>query len=196
MIPLSNYAIFLASRRFLTGRVVPLATALFVTIPLANYLLLLVSRYFSLDMQSQLDSAIKLEDKDYIDVLMKLKIDPLPSLLTLLKEEEIVSFVEETKLYHKKNLDKLLQKIISKLGQQSIEYVEPQTHLLKGSPQTEIPAFSRKIKADLVVMGTVARSGIPGFFMGNTAETILSSIHCSVLAIKPTGFVTPVTLED
>jgi len=32
--------------------------------------------------------------------------------------------------------------------------------------------------------------------MGNTAETILNQIDCSVLAIKPPGFVTPVTLED
>jgi universal stress protein E len=45
-----------------------------------------------------------------------------------------------------------------------------------------------------VVMGTVARTGVPGFIMGNTAETILSQIDCSVLAIKPPGFTTPVTL--
>ncbi len=46
-----------------------------------------------------------------------------------------------------------------------------------------------------VVMGAVARTGIPGFIMGNTAETILNQIGCSVLAVKPPGFVTPVTLE-
>jgi nucleotide-binding universal stress UspA family protein len=45
-------------------------------------------------------------------------------------------------------------------------------------------------------MGTVARTGIPGFIMGNTAETILNQIDASVLAIKPPGFGTPVTLDD
>jgi nucleotide-binding universal stress UspA family protein len=45
-------------------------------------------------------------------------------------------------------------------------------------------------------MGTVARTGVRGFIMGNTAETILEQIVCSVLAIKPPGFVTPVTLEE
>jgi nucleotide-binding universal stress UspA family protein len=45
-------------------------------------------------------------------------------------------------------------------------------------------------------MGTVARSGIPGLIMGNTAEAILTELECSVLAIKPPGFVTPVTLLD
>jgi len=40
-------------------------------------------------------------------------------------------------------------------------------------------------------MGTVGRSGIKGFFMGNTAEKILNNINCSVLAIKPHGWKTP-----
>ncbi|MGB5166857.1 MAG: universal stress protein, partial [Acidimicrobiia bacterium] len=28
--------------------------------------------------------------------------------------------------------------------------------------------------------------------IGNTAETILRSVRCSVLAVKPEGFITPV----
>jgi universal stress protein E len=45
------------------------------------------------------------------------------------------------------------------------------------------------------VMGTLGRTGIPGFFIGNTAEEILQTTHASVLAIKPTGFVSPVETE-
>ena len=45
------------------------------------------------------------------------------------------------------------------------------------------------------VAGTVARTGIPGLIMGNTAEAILEQLDCSVLAIKPPGFVTPVSLQ-
>ena len=52
------------------------------------------------------------------------------------------------------------------------------------------------MKIDLIVMGTVARTGIPGLIIGNTAESTLSQIHCSVLAVTPPGFVTPVTLEE
>ena len=48
---------------------------------------------------------------------------------------------------------------------------------------------------DLVVMGTVSRTGIPGLLIGDTAEVILNNLECSVLAVKPTGFVTPVTLD-
>ena len=46
-----------------------------------------------------------------------------------------------------------------------------------------------------IVMGTVCRTGIPGFFIGNTAEYVLSRVHCSVLTMKPAGFVSPVTLD-
>lgn len=44
-------------------------------------------------------------------------------------------------------------------------------------------------------MGTFARIGIAGFFIGNTAEAILEQLQCSVLAVKPPGFVSPVSLE-
>jgi nucleotide-binding universal stress UspA family protein len=44
-------------------------------------------------------------------------------------------------------------------------------------------------------MGTVAHSGVGGLFIGNTAEAILEPIECSVLAVKPEGFETPVSSE-
>lgn len=51
-------------------------------------------------------------------------------------------------------------------------------------------------KIDLLVMGTVCRTGVAGFFIGNTAEKVLSELSCSVLTVKPEGFVSPVTLDD
>jgi nucleotide-binding universal stress UspA family protein len=48
---------------------------------------------------------------------------------------------------------------------------------------------------ELVVMGTVARAGIAGFLIGNTAERVLGKLPCSVLA-KPDGFVCPVSLDS
>jgi len=111
-------------------------------------------------------------------------------------EDEVVAYVEEVRQHYKQNLNVLMDKIIGNLGQKTLEHIKPQIHQLKGSPQSKIPAFAEEIKADLVIMGTVARTGVPGFFMGNTSETILNKLNCSVLAIKPPGFETPVTLED
>ena len=111
-------------------------------------------------------------------------------------EKEVNTYVEEVKQQHSQNLNTLISETIGKLGQDTLEYLKPKKHLLKGYPRNTIPEFTGKIKADLVVMGTVARIGLPGFFMGNMAEDILSQLDCSVLAIKPPGFVTPVTLVE
>ena len=110
-------------------------------------------------------------------------------------EGEIIKYVDETRRQCNQKLNLLMDEVIGKLGRDTFDYIEPKTHLLKGSPRKNVPEFSEKIKADLVVMGTVARTGIPDFFMGNTAESILNQLNCSVLAIKPSGFKTPVTLE-
>ncbi|MCG8547590.1 MAG: universal stress protein [Alphaproteobacteria bacterium] len=77
-----------------------------------------------------------------------------------------------------------------------IENRRRQLHLVKGDARKVIPEIARKKRVELIVMGTVARTGISGLFIGNTAEAILSQIDCSVLAVKPDGFETPVTLED
>lgn len=110
-------------------------------------------------------------------------------------EEDIINYIEQVKRQHKANLDTLVNKITDNMKQEALDYLKPQTHLVKGSARKEIPELAKRIEADLVVMGTVARTGIPGFIMGNTAETILNQIDCSILAIKPPGFKTPVTLE-
>lgn len=109
--------------------------------------------------------------------------------------EGIIAYTEEIRQKNEQNLNRLMDEMINKLGQDSLKFLILQKHLLKGSPRNVIPAFSKEIKADLVVMGTVARTGVSGFFMGNTAETILNQLDCSVLAIKPNGFKSPITLQ-
>ncbi len=61
-----------------------------------------------------------------------------------------------------------------------------------GTPWREIVRLARNLKVDLVVMGTVGRSGIPGLLLGNTAEKVLSLCESSILSIKPAGFVSPI----
>jgi nucleotide-binding universal stress UspA family protein len=76
------------------------------------------------------------------------------------------------------------------------EYVHPDVrrhlHLLKGDPRRIVPGLVGRHRIDLLVMGTVGRTGVPGFLIGNTAENILADITCAVLAVKPKGFRTPV----
>ena len=65
-------------------------------------------------------------------------------------------------------------------------------HLIKGEAGRVIPEVAAKNEADLIVMGTLSRSGVAGFFIGNSAEKIIHNVDCSVLTVKPDGFVTPV----
>ena len=67
-----------------------------------------------------------------------------------------------------------------------------ETNLLKGEPDHVIPAFAQENDVDLIVMGTVARSGFSGMVIGNTVERILNDVKCSVLAVKPDSFVSPI----
>ncbi|MFT5407226.1 MAG: universal stress protein E [Verrucomicrobiales bacterium] len=63
---------------------------------------------------------------------------------------------------------------------------------IKGNPADVILRKAVEDGVDLIVMGTVARTGIQGLFIGNTAESILTQVECSVLTLKPEGFVIPV----
>jgi nucleotide-binding universal stress UspA family protein len=113
-------------------------------------------------------------------------------------EEDMVANSEQERRQNQWLLDDFLNslKIDNHALRDALNYLHPKTHVLEGSARKEIPILAKQLGVDCIVMGTVARTGIPGFIMGNTAETILAQIDCSVLAIKPQGFETPVTLED
>lgn len=91
-------------------------------------------------------------------------------------------------------MNTLLDTLKSTIGDKSYQYLSPTQHIIQGIASQEIPRIASEIQADLVVMGTVARTGIAGVIIGNTAETILYQLKCSVLAIKPKGFISPVSL--
>jgi universal stress protein E len=64
--------------------------------------------------------------------------------------------------------------------------------LVCGAPSTAIQEVVERREADLLVMGTVSRSGIAGLLLGNTAERLLDRVQCPLLTIKPRDFVSPV----
>ncbi len=67
-----------------------------------------------------------------------------------------------------------------------------QIHLDKGPPEEVVRRVVEKSRINLLIMGTLARTGIPGVLIGNTAERILDEVKCSVIAVKPPGFVSPI----
>jgi len=120
----------------------------------------------------------------------------LRSGLVQVSEAKLHAYLEDVYRQHLQWLNGLMDDLSSWMGQDALDYLKPRLHLLKGDAKDEIQRLAGELQADLIVMGTLARAGIPGFIMGNTAEAILNHIDCSVLAVKPGGFVTPVTLEE
>ncbi|HEY9037096.1 MAG TPA: universal stress protein [Pseudomonadales bacterium] len=57
-------------------------------------------------------------------------------------------------------------------------------HLVKGAPKNIIPKHAELLKADVVVIGTAARSGAKGVLIGNTAEKILDTLSADVLSVN------------
>ncbi|PTN11207.1 universal stress protein [Nitrosomonas aestuarii] len=111
-------------------------------------------------------------------------------------DEKIAIYVDQVRKQHQQNMNTLVLETTNRLGKDAMDYLKPRIHLVKGAARKVVPTLARQIETDLIIMGTVARTGIPGFIMGNTAEEILNQIDCSVLAVKPPGFATPITLMD
>jgi nucleotide-binding universal stress UspA family protein len=105
-----------------------------------------------------------------------------------------INFTQSVHAHHKRKIEGLTRELRQHIGDEAYAYLSPRVHMPRGRAETEVPALARKLNADLVVMGTVARTGIPGLIIGNTAEAVLDQLERSVLAIKPPGFVSPVTL--
>ncbi|MCJ8168046.1 universal stress protein [Atopomonas sediminilitoris] len=62
---------------------------------------------------------------------------------------------------------------------------EGQLHLAEGPADALIPKIAHDLGASVTVMGTVARSGIAGALIGNTAEVVLDALETDILVLKP-----------
>ena len=105
-----------------------------------------------------------------------------------LPTSEAARMADETRDLHERWLAALLAEDVR-------DDLAHQVHLLRGSPRKLIPEVAKAEAIDLIVMGTLCRTGVSGFLIGNTAESVLRRVDCSVLAIKPEGYVTPVRLN-
>lgn len=97
-------------------------------------------------------------------------------------EFDVTQYTEELQNHH--------QHKMRELGRQHNIPVAQQ-HISQGLPEQVIPDFSSKLDAELVVIGTIGRTGITAALLGNTAEHVLEQLDCDVLAIKPQDFVSP-----
>lgn len=65
------------------------------------------------------------------------------------------------------------------------------THVVEGLPEDVIDNLSSELDAELVILGTIGRTGISAALIGNTAEHVIDRLNCDVLALKPVGYSSP-----
>jgi universal stress protein E len=63
---------------------------------------------------------------------------------------------------------------------------------VREAPENGLPRLAKKMRADVVIMGAVSRTGLKRLFIGNTAERVIDAIDADVLIVKPRGFRTAV----
>jgi nucleotide-binding universal stress UspA family protein len=55
--------------------------------------------------------------------------------------------------------------------------------ILTGNPEDAIPEAAQSNEADLVVMGTHGRTGVPRMFLGSVASRVIATAPCPVLTV-------------
>lgn len=58
-------------------------------------------------------------------------------------------------------------------------------HVCEGLPEDVIPKVAEELDAELVVIGSIGRTGISAALLGNTAEHVIDQLNCDVLALRP-----------
>ncbi len=88
--------------------------------------------------------------------------------------------------------EKAFQQRIMTEGKEATEYVENagraanvevESIVLRGSPAEEIIGFAERNDIDLIVMGTLGRTGITRFMLGSVAEKVVRYSNKSVLVV-------------
>jgi Universal stress protein UspA and related nucleotide-binding proteins len=62
--------------------------------------------------------------------------------------------------------------------------VEVESVILEGNPANEIVDFAEKSDIDLIVMGTLGRTGIQRFLLGSVAENVVRHSKKAVLVVR------------
>ncbi|MBS7660382.1 universal stress protein [Pseudomonas lalucatii] len=76
-----------------------------------------------------------------------------------------------------------------KAFQAEYEIADECLHIAEGPADALIPQMARTLNAAVTVIGTVARTGLSGVLIGNTAEVILDSLESDILVLKPADII-------
>lgn len=88
--------------------------------------------------------------------------------------------------------EQLADQLARVAGGKTASNVELHTVVRESIADTAILEFIEHHQIDLLLMGTMARGGLEGVSIGNTAERLVRHVPCSMLAVKPADFKSPI----
>ena len=140
----------------------------------------------SLDLTSDLPTKRKLNDKVLADG--KALAEALGVELEIITAIEVPTLLADLDLVdpytYAKQVKESMQPYLSKLAADH-DIPEKSFHCKRGPVERVITSHAAKIRAQIVVMGTVGRKGVKARLLGNTAERVLRHLKTDVVAIKP-----------
>lgn len=92
-------------------------------------------------------------------------------------KSDFEEMVERNRVCHEEAYERVLCEF-------DLHVTDARVHLLRGAATQVIPSFCETQQMDLLVCGTVARSGLSGLMIGNTANRMLTKVPCSILALR------------
>ena len=106
--------------------------------------------------------------------------------------EDMISKIPEGSSLRQEINEEAQKRLDAFLESLHVDRTRIQVHLSSGTAWKEVGRMAKHVAADLIIMGTVGRSGIKGLLLGNTAEKVLGTCECSILTVKPDDFVSPI----
>ncbi|MFT6984589.1 MAG: universal stress protein E [Psychromonas sp.] len=110
---------------------------------------------------------------------------PPMNIMLELPEFDPINYEDGLKKFHQKTLNGYAQ---------ANNIPKDRTHLRQGLPEDVISEVANEIDAELVILGTVGRSGLSATLLGHTAEQVIDNLDCDLLALKPQGFISPIKI--
>lgn len=104
--------------------------------------------------------------------------------------KEVEAYVEEWRKASETWLENFKEEASKRYSQTGIKFT---TYLETGAAGRALVSAVKDLDTDVLFIGSANRSGIPGLFIGNTAETVIDQVECSVYVVKPQGFSSIIT---
>jgi universal stress protein E len=98
-----------------------------------------------------------------------------PPMATTVSAEDLARDAEQARA--------LLQNLVSEF-----RVAPTNVHVEVGGPAAVLPRAAGELRADIVAMGAISRSGLKRVFIGSTAEDVLEHLPCDALIVKPPDF--------